>query len=152
MRARFGDLSRAPLTLLRVEVCGDTAECSWIARPSDPWDANLPSVVGKRNASLQAINDAMKVRDLLFSVLPSLYKAVVRVYRRSEGESLELIITGTVIKQERPPATVRSPAMRAKLFGYRFWLDNGVLEALESEESAARRSRAISEEADIGLL
>ena len=40
---RFGELSRAPLQLLRVEfarTCA-TVECDWIARPADTWDSNL---------------------------------------------------------------------------------------------------------------
>jgi hypothetical protein len=134
--ARFGDLSRARLSLLRVQLCGEYAECDWIARRADPWDAGLPPIVGKRNASTQALHDAIRVRALLFRVLPDLHKAELRAYRYSPGESLELIVSGTVSREVRAPAGVRSLAMRAKLFGLNFCLDEGVLEDLQPEECA----------------
>jgi hypothetical protein len=136
VQARFGELSRAPLRLLRLQVCGDTAECDWMARAADAWDAALPRSVRERNASAQALKDAIAVRDLLFGAMPDLTAAAFRVYRQSAENKVELIITGSVSKQERAPAVVRSLAMRAKLFGLQFWLDEGVLETLLPEELA----------------
>lgn len=130
---RFGDLSRAHLKLLRFELHGDQAECNFLARRADPWDAGLPAAVAGRNVSAQALRDAISVRALLFRVLPDISRAVLRVYRLT-GESLELIITGVVRREEQAPATVRSLAMRAKLCGLQFWLDDGILESLHPEE------------------
>ncbi len=38
---RFGEFSRAPLLLQRVELRADTLECDWVARPPDAWDSSL---------------------------------------------------------------------------------------------------------------
>jgi hypothetical protein len=130
---RFGDLSRARLKLLRFELHGDEAECNFVARRADPWDAGLPAGVAERNVSAQALRDAISIRALLFQMLPDISKAVLRVYRLT-GESLELVITGVVRREEQAPATVRSLAMRAKLCGLQFWLDDGILESLHPEE------------------
>lgn len=132
--ARFGELSRAPLHLLRLEWRGDFVECDWMARPGDRWDAGLPAIVAERNTSIQALEDAVKVRDLLFAALPDLASGVFRVYRESEGAPSTLIIAGQVTRKERVPLGVRSLAMRAKLAGFRFWLADGVLKPLQLEE------------------
>ena len=136
IQTRFGELSRARLSLLRVQLCGDYAECDWIARPPDRWDADLPPVVGKRNASIQALQDAIKIPALLFRALPGVQKAELRGYRYSSDDSLELILSGSVNREVRVPTSVRSLAMRAKLFGFRFWMKEGILESLSCEEYA----------------
>jgi hypothetical protein len=133
-RIQFGDLSRAPLGLLRIEWSGQTAECECVARQPDPWDAGLPHHVGQRHASIQALRDAIAVRGLLFRIFPDLFSAEIRVFRRASGERLQLIVAGNVSRDQRAPAAVRSLAMRAKLLGFHFWLDEGVLEDLQPEE------------------
>lgn len=136
---RFGKLSRAPLRLLRLELRGNVVECEWMARPPDPWDADLPRAAGEHNASLQALEDAMAVRKLLFHTLPDVESAQFRVFRQSTPDETELIITGTVTREE-PNLQVLSLAMRAKLCGFRFWLGEGVLETLQSEHCALQNS------------
>lgn len=131
---RFGQLSRAPIRLLRLEVRGDTAECEWVARPPDDWDADLPPSTGRQHASLQALEDCLAVRKLLFSALPSISTAAFRVYRGAEPEQAELIITGTVTREDSPALNVCSLAMRAQLCGLKFWLADGVLGRFQSEE------------------
>jgi hypothetical protein len=131
VRTRFGKLSRAPLKLLRFEFRGEIAECEWMARPADPWDADLPASVGEKNASSQALEDSLAVREMLFAAMPGVSSAVFRVYRVVEGAEAELIIVGTVERDEQVAGNIRSLAMRAQLLGFRFWMDNGVLGTLQ---------------------
>src|SRR5262252_3473747 len=99
---RFGALSRAPLKLLRLELRGEVAECEWLARGPDPWDADLAVVLARRNQTIQALRDAMAIRELMFDVLSDVRTAKLRVYREG-GASAELIITGTVSREDQPP-------------------------------------------------
>jgi len=136
VQLRFGKLSRAPLRLLRFELCGDVVECEWVARPADQWDAILKPGVGERHASEQALLDAVAVRNLLFSTLPGVKTSVFRVYRQFKGEPPQLIIAGTASRGDQAPPGVRSLVMRAKLAGFRFGMHDGVLAALRSGEQA----------------
>jgi hypothetical protein len=72
----------------------------------------------------------MNSQELLFSTLPGIDTAVFRVYRQSVRESVELIITGTLTR-DQPAVRVLPPVMRAMLCGFHFRLENGVLNALE---------------------
>jgi hypothetical protein len=134
-RMRLGDLTRERLSLLRMELKGRTAECECLARLPDPWDADLPGHVGARHASIQALKDAVAIRGMLFRTFPEVFSAEIRVYRRAPVDRLELIVAGSVSRDQRVPAAVRSLAMRAKLLGFNFWLDEGVLESLQPEEA-----------------
>jgi hypothetical protein len=136
VQMRFGDLSRAPLRLLRLELKGDVVECEWIARAADEWDGFIPGHVSEENVSEQALMDAIAVRDLLFLSLPGADTALFRVFRESAAGELELIITGTVAREQSSAQNVSSLAMQAKLLGLQFWLQDGILEALRSEECA----------------
>jgi len=134
---RFGELSRAPLQLLRVEWRGEAAECDWLARCGDEWDMDLPQHVGDANASEQALRDAIAVRDLLFEALPGVDRATLHVFRPSaDGAGRDLIIAGSAIRGEKVSPRISSTAMKAKLLGFQFWLQGGVLEALPFEECA----------------
>ena len=137
LQMRFGEMSRAPLQLLRLELHGEFAECDWMARPADIWDADLPPLVRDRNASSQALLDAIALRELLFGAMSGVRSADFRVFRQSAGEPPELIITGTVSREtEQVSRYVASPAMRAKLWGFHFCLEGGVLEQMQVQELA----------------
>lgn len=134
IQARFGELSREPLELLRLELRGAVAECEWIARRSDPWDEELPPGAGDRHASMQALQDAIAIRDLLFRTLQDLRSAEIRVYRRDASDSPELIVGGGVARAGGTYSDVRSLPMRAKLLGLQFHLEDGVLKSLQQEQ------------------
>jgi hypothetical protein len=131
---RFGQLSRAPLRLLRLELLEKTVACDWMARPADRWDASLPQPVKDRNESQQALADAISIRELIFHALPDLDLAVLRAFRQSAREPPELIIAGSICRDD-PGITQRaSLVMQAKLSGFRFSLREGRLESMPSEE------------------
>lgn len=133
---RFGNISRAPIRLLRLGWQANVVECDWMVRAADPWDADLPRHVSEENASAQALEDAIAIQELIFAELPEAEKANLRAFRQVAGERPELIIAGNVDRGEKIPRHIVSPAMRAKLLGFRFWFVDGSLAALESEECA----------------
>src|SRR5215472_5270457 len=81
VQMRFGELTRAPLQLVRFQIKESVAECDWLARPCDPWDEGLQPEIGLRHASLQALKDAVDVRSLLFYLMPDIDAAFFRIYR-----------------------------------------------------------------------
>jgi hypothetical protein len=127
VQMRFGELTRAPLRMIRVQLVDGIAECDWVARPPDVWDRDLRPEIGQRHASIQALEDAVNVRGLLFEMLPDLDTAYLRIYRESSGHSPEMIISGHVHRSAPSFRNVHSIAMRAKLLGFRFTLDNDIL-------------------------
>ena len=133
LQLRFGRLSRAPLRLLRLEWRGDHVDCDWLARPRDEWDERLSPHVGQSNESLQALEDAIVVRDLLFSSLREISSARLRVYREEPDGAHELIIIGTVARSERFLYRVDSLAMRAKLCGFQFNLNDTKLVSFQTD-------------------
>ena len=136
-RLRFGSLSRANLKLLRFELTGDSAECDWIAREADPWDRDLENVVVRQNASIQALEDSLAMRELLFYAVPGISEARLHVYRQINRADIELIIEGVVSRDEPPNRNIRSLAMRAMLCGLHFRLDDGVLKAMQPVTTVA---------------
>jgi hypothetical protein len=133
---RFGRLSRAPLRFLHIEVRDTLARCEWIARAPDPWDDDLPAAAQAQRASAQALEDALVLRELFFLALPGVQRAELKAFRKWGREFPELIIEGGVSRSMAPPARASSVAMRALLTGFRFWLDDGVLRALDTAEPA----------------
>jgi hypothetical protein len=129
VQMRFGELSRAPLRMLRLQLKESTAECDWLARFPDTWDAGLIPEIGQRHASLQALKDAVDVRCLLLLMLPDVDAAYLRIYRETPAHVRELIIAGHVYRTTASFRNVHSVAMRAKLLGFRFSLENEVLRA-----------------------
>jgi hypothetical protein len=135
-RMRFGDLSRAPIKILRVEWQADFIACDWLARDSDEWDADLASHVSEEIASVQALQDAIALREMLFAEWPHVEQAQLRAFRQRPDGRRELIITGTVTRDAEISRRVASTAMRAKLLGFQFWFRDGNLTSLESDEFA----------------
>jgi hypothetical protein len=136
MRLRFGELTRAPLRLLHFQITDDIAECDWVARQQDPWDVVLSADIGRRHASLQALKDAIDIRSLLFATLPHIDVARLRIYRESPRHPREAIIIGDVRRRDSTFRSVHSIAMRAKLIGFRFSMEDGMLCRLNREEQA----------------
>jgi hypothetical protein len=135
LQLRFGRLSRAPLRLLRLEWSGDHVDCDWLARPRDEWDRPLSPQIGESNESLQALEDAIVVRDLVFSSLREISSARLRVFREEPDGAHELIIVGTVTRSERFLYKVNSLAMRAKLCGFHFYLNDSKLMSFQIDGS-----------------
>jgi hypothetical protein len=127
---RFGEISRAPLKFLRTELREDTLECDWIARLPDAWDSGLRRAERDRNESQQILLDALAIRDLVFAAFPKIACAVLRVFRQAAREPPELILLGTVSREIPEVHKVRSLVMRAKLYGFCFILDDGLLRPL----------------------
>ena len=131
MRMRFGELSRAPLQLLRFEMAAENATCEWLSRDPDSWDKDIAPAIRERNSTLQALLDAIALRQMLFSSIPEIREAKFRVYRQLDSQTRDLIITGLVSKDDSPPQ-VGSLVMRAKLYGLHFSIQEGVLAPLRA--------------------
>jgi hypothetical protein len=127
---RFGELSRAPLRMLRIELRDDALECDWVARPADIWDLSLRRAVRDRNESMQTLLDAIALRNLAFDALPGIDCAVLRVFRQPTHEPLDMVLLGTVSREMPEIHRVNSLVMRAKLYGFCFHLEEGVLKPL----------------------
>ncbi len=129
VQMKFGELTRAQLRLLRFHLKENVAECDWLARLPDPWDAGIRPDISDRHTSIQALSDAVQVRRLLFDRLPDLDAAYLRIYRQRSVHLRELIISGHVHRETPSFRSVHSIAMRAKLLGFRFSLENDALRA-----------------------
>ncbi|MDE3188721.1 MAG: hypothetical protein KGM96_14505 [Acidobacteriota bacterium] len=134
VQMRFGELTRAPLRLLRLHVLEEVVECDWLARAPDPWDAGLSRNVRQRHGSLQALKDAIDVRALLFDLMPQVETAYFRVYRESSDFAREMIVRGYVQRNDNCSRDVHSLVMRAKVLGFHFNLENDILCGFPTEE------------------
>ena len=137
MQLGQGELTRAPLKMLRLQIEAEIVECDWLARSPDPWDSYLPQKIGRRHATLQALRDAIDVRTLLFRTLPEVETAYLRIYREASNKGKELVITGYTHRNDNLARGVHSLVMRAKVLGFRFRLDDDVLGALAGSEQPA---------------
>ena len=126
-RLRFGALSREPLTLLRFEWRGDWMECDWLMRPTDPWDRDLPVHLARKNQTLQALRDALILREVVFKSFPAVMNSRLRMFRADASHCLELVMTGEVSRSNDAFERVASLAMRAKLCGFQFNLEADAL-------------------------
>jgi hypothetical protein len=127
VQLRFGELTRAPLKLLRLQMFEDSVECEWLARAPDLWDSDLPRQVGQRHSSLQTLRDAIDVRSLLFQTFPEAETAYLQVYRDTSNLTREMIVTGCSQRNDHSSRAVHSLAMRAKILGFRFRLEDDIL-------------------------
>jgi hypothetical protein len=135
-RLRFGSLSRLPLNVLRLELRAAEVECDWAIRAADPWDADLGSMERERKISEQALRDAMSMREILFSSMPELEAGVLRVFRYwAVQQEPELLIQGEVNRSTEYVFRVDSLVMRAKLHGFQFQLNHGILQPLQMESN-----------------
>jgi hypothetical protein len=134
VRMRFGEHTRAPLHLLRFNILGEIVKCDWLARSPDPWDDDLSEGIRKRHASLQTLKDAINVRVLLFETMPHVETADLRVYRETSDYKREMIITGCVQRNDHSSRNVHSIVMRAKVLGFRFYLEGDTLLTIASQE------------------
>jgi hypothetical protein len=137
-KLRYGAYSSESLMLLRFEWKGDTVECDWLMRPPHPWDRDLAPHVGRENQSLQAMRDAMTLRQAIFDSFPAVTSANLRMFRADSEHRLELMMTGNVTRSNEVFERVASMAMRAKLCGFRFSLKAGELESLPSTSVSCR--------------
>ncbi len=124
-KMRSGTYSREPLMLLRVEWKGDSVECDWLMRPPDPWDGDLPKHLARENQTLQALRDALSLREIVFRSFPAVVNAELRMFRTGDDHRLELVMRGSTSRSNEELYRVASVAMRAKLCGFQFTLAEG---------------------------
>lgn len=138
---RFGEWSRVPLKLQRIEVRETEAWCDWLARPNDEWDSYIPQHASAKNFTRQTLEDAIKVRSMLFSVLREVQTAELQAFRTLPGDCRELVLTGTVFRDDKLPMRDTSLTMQAKLLGFHFTVADGSLIRLgdQADSSPDRR-------------
>jgi hypothetical protein len=129
---RSGELSRESLQVLRVEWKGNSVECDWLMRPVDPFDKFVPHRLATENQTLQALRDALRLREIVLRSFPSAGVAQLRMFRADDNDHLELVVTGNVNRSDAELPRVPSLMMRAKMCGFRFSVAEGTLRELAS--------------------
>lgn len=129
-KLRFGELSREPLRLLRLEWKDDSVECDWMMRASDPWDSYLPPLLARENQTLQALRDALELRESIFRCFPAVEHACLRLFRADQDGRLEMVMKGSVCRANEVLYRIASVAMRAKLCGFDFTIAEGDLKSM----------------------
>jgi len=129
-KMRYGEFSREPLELLRLEWKGNALECDWLMRPADRWDVDLPARVVEENLTLQALRDALRLRNIVFDSFPRVDNAELRMFRIGDDDLPELVMSGSVVRANEVFERVASVAMRARLCGFRFTQGDGSLQRM----------------------
>jgi hypothetical protein len=129
-KMRYGEFSREPLELLRLEWKGNALECDWLMRPADRWDVDLPARAVEENQTLQALRDALRLRNIVFESFPTVDNAELRMFRIGADNLPELVMSGSVVRTNEIFERVASIAMRARLCGFRFTQGDGSLQRM----------------------
>jgi hypothetical protein len=129
-KMRYGEFSREPLELLRLEWERNSLECDWLMRVADRWDVDLPARVVEENQTLQALRDALRLRNVVFEAFPRVDNAELRMFRIGADNFPELVMSGSVVRTNEALERVASIAMRAKLCGFRFTKGEGALHGM----------------------
>ena len=135
MQMRYGEFTRAPLKLHRLEILADSVACDWFVRPPDPWDVDLPKAVALRHTTLQTLRDAIDMRSLIFQTFHGIETAQLRVYRNSVHDVPELIVSGFVQRNDNSSRWLHSITMRARVLGFRFHVEDDALWGLPPNDS-----------------
>ena len=80
---------------------------------------------------MQALADAIAVRNLVFDTFPKIECAVLRAFRQPAREPPEMIVLGTVSREIPNVHRVSSLVMRAKLYGFCFNMEDGFLRPMQ---------------------
>ena len=137
-RMRFGELSRAPLRLLRLELRA-------IRRDAIGWRVRLMcgqvrclGIFGIATLRCRRFRMRWLCARCFSRPCSDVQSADFRAFRQEAREPPRLVIYGTVTREMPAVPRVTSPVMRAKLCGFHFQMDDGVLEPLETEESGVQ--------------
>ena len=81
---------------------------------------DLPEHLARENQTLQALRDALSLREVVFKSFPAVVNADLRMFRADDEHRLELVMRGSTSRSNEALYRVASVAMRAKLCGFHF--------------------------------